>query len=153
MGSITCLWPLCLRLRLSPGLCSKKLQPGWFTWMYLHTPHVLPQLPGAAQQEDFCAPIEWVPMASSSRAGPFSGDPSQWSHCVQPCPSEWGTKHRLWELPCRRYTWSPSVQQKSFNSQIFQKKNPKKTSQTNKQQQQEQNRNPTDLCQLAQYFF
>lgn len=93
MGSLASLWPPCLSLRQSPGLCSKELQPGWFSRMHLHTPHVPPQLPGAAQQEDFCAPYgvgsysfqlqSWIICC-------YPGDHTQWSYCVQPCPSEWG---------------------------------------------------------------
>lgn len=137
------------QLEAKSWLCSKELQPGWFTWTYLHTPRVLLQLPCATQQEDFCATYG---MGSYSfRAGSFTATleiSHSGSQCV-PALSIW--------VGNQAQTLGPSSQKLhviSFHAakKIKFKNISGKKPQTNKQQQ-EQNPNPTGLCQLAQYLF
>lgn len=75
------------QLEAKSWLCSKELQPGWFTRTYLHTPRVLLQLPCATQQEDFCATYgmgSYSFQLQSWIIHCYLGDLSQW---VSVCPS------------------------------------------------------------------
>lgn len=101
--------------------CSRALHSSQFKWARLHG--MPAQLPGTLWQEDFSGLHlmgsynfqlqSWITQC-------HLGDPLQWSRCVQPCPSEWGPKPRLWDLPSGSCTQPPSIQQRSLNLQIFQ---------------------------------